>query len=380
MRTVHDRSENMLEQLWRSVRLRTWVNDQPYDTVQRRIEHEALAQRTAADAGARASPPCGASSPRRTARSACSRTASTARPRGGGGASCVALGHVRAATPAADADVVPATTHPLDRALVADVWRQVEALHRDRIAHRNLDLNDVWVTPSGRAVLRGLRRRRHRRQRPRPGPRPGPAAGVHRAGDGRHGRGRGGGRRDRARGGHDRRALPAAPRAPVAHPAGVARQQGGARQPCARAIARPPGSSLPRSPASTGSGPAPRCRWRRSPSPSTSCCPSSATSARRPRRPARPTGGGWAPMILGAAATIVFAALSFVASVPEPIPFLPALRMQMASSFVSRIAPANTGTLAVGRALPAAVGPRPRARPRRPSGCRRWRASWSTCA
>ena len=52
VRTVHDRSENMLEQLWRSVRLRTWVNDQPYDTVQRRIEHEALAQRTAADAGA----------------------------------------------------------------------------------------------------------------------------------------------------------------------------------------------------------------------------------------------------------------------------------------------------------------------------------------
>ena len=53
VRTVHDRSENLLEQLWRSVRLRTWVNDQPYDTVQRRIEHEALAQRTAADGGAR---------------------------------------------------------------------------------------------------------------------------------------------------------------------------------------------------------------------------------------------------------------------------------------------------------------------------------------
>ena len=56
VRTVHDRSENMLEQLWRSVRLRTWVNDRPYDTVQRRIEHEALAQRTAGDAGARVAP------------------------------------------------------------------------------------------------------------------------------------------------------------------------------------------------------------------------------------------------------------------------------------------------------------------------------------
>jgi undecaprenyl-diphosphatase len=54
------------------------------------------------------------------------------------------------------------------------------------------------------------------------------------------------------------------------------------------------------------------------------------------------------PMVVGAAATIGFAALAFVASVPEPIPYLPALRMQLASSFVSRIAPANTGTLAVG--------------------------------
>ena len=55
-----------------------------------------------------------------------------------------------------------------------------------------------------------------------------------------------------------------------------------------------------------------------------------------------------APMIAGAAATILFASLSFVAAVPEPISYLPALRMQIASSFLSRIAPANTGTLAVG--------------------------------
>ena len=56
VRTAHDRSENLLEELWRSARLRTWVNDRPYDTVQRRIEHEALAQRAAADAGARVAP------------------------------------------------------------------------------------------------------------------------------------------------------------------------------------------------------------------------------------------------------------------------------------------------------------------------------------
>ncbi len=53
VRTVHDRSETRLEQLWRSIRVRGWVNDSPYDTVQRRIEHEALAQGAAGDAGAR---------------------------------------------------------------------------------------------------------------------------------------------------------------------------------------------------------------------------------------------------------------------------------------------------------------------------------------
>jgi uncharacterized membrane protein YbhN (UPF0104 family) len=54
------------------------------------------------------------------------------------------------------------------------------------------------------------------------------------------------------------------------------------------------------------------------------------------------------PMIVGAAATIAFAALAFVASVREPIAYLAALRMQLASSFASRIAPANTGSLAIG--------------------------------
>src|SRR5262245_132400 len=40
LRTAHDRNEVLLEQLWRSARLRRWVTDRPYDTVQRRIEHE----------------------------------------------------------------------------------------------------------------------------------------------------------------------------------------------------------------------------------------------------------------------------------------------------------------------------------------------------
>jgi uncharacterized membrane protein YbhN (UPF0104 family) len=54
------------------------------------------------------------------------------------------------------------------------------------------------------------------------------------------------------------------------------------------------------------------------------------------------------PIFAGAAATFFCAALSLLGSVSEPIPYLPTVRMQSAASFVGRIAPANTGTLAVG--------------------------------
>jgi undecaprenyl-diphosphatase len=54
------------------------------------------------------------------------------------------------------------------------------------------------------------------------------------------------------------------------------------------------------------------------------------------------------PIFAGSAATFFFAALSLLGSVPQPIPYLATVRMQVASAFVGRIAPANTGTLAVG--------------------------------
>jgi uncharacterized membrane protein YbhN (UPF0104 family) len=55
-----------------------------------------------------------------------------------------------------------------------------------------------------------------------------------------------------------------------------------------------------------------------------------------------------APILAGSAMTYVFAAIAFVASAPGPVPFFAALRLQVASSFVSQIAPANTGRLAAG--------------------------------
>src|SRR5918994_1951773 len=53
VRTTHDRSADLLEQLWRAGRPRTSQVDEPFDTVQRRIEHEALAQTSAGVAGMR---------------------------------------------------------------------------------------------------------------------------------------------------------------------------------------------------------------------------------------------------------------------------------------------------------------------------------------
>jgi undecaprenyl-diphosphatase len=58
---------------------------------------------------------------------------------------------------------------------------------------------------------------------------------------------------------------------------------------------------------------------------------------------------GWLPAVVFAAVlTFVFAAVSFMGSVPSPIRFWPTLRAQVASAFVGRITPGSTGGLAVG--------------------------------
>ncbi|HKY67875.1 MAG TPA: lysylphosphatidylglycerol synthase transmembrane domain-containing protein [Acidimicrobiales bacterium] len=345
VRTVHDRSENRLEQLWRSVRLRTWVNDPPYDTVQRRIEHEALAQRASADAGARVAPVRGiVASPHGSV--------GLLEDRVDGGPVAVVAAHPAGRSPsgadAPEADgTVEALPTELDRAFVADVWRQVEALHRARIAHRNLDLHEIWVTPDGHAELRGF-----------------DGAAIA-ATD-----------RDLAL---DRAQLLVStalvmgaeaavevaastigttmltsavpylqPLALPSHTRRAWRNDRDVLDALRAAIAH-----------STGVEPSPLARLDRI-RPRTAMSLTAFVVAFYVLLPqlgdfsdtvdAASEANWWwlAPMLLGSAATIVFAALSFVASVPEPIPFLPALRMQLASSFLSRIAPANTGTLAVG--------------------------------
>jgi glycosyltransferase 2 family protein len=322
VRTAHDRSENLLEQLWRSARLRRWVTDRPYDTVQRRIEHEALAQRAAADTGARVAAVRGI----------------VASPQG-------AIGLLEERIPGEPASAVPPGR--LTPALLADVWRQVEALHRDRIAHRNLGLAQIAVTPDGRAVLRGF-----------------DAAAIA-ASD-----------RDLAL---DRAqllvstALVVGPRTAVDVAVGaVGRQSVVTAVPYLQPLALPPPTRAAwRSnkevldalreavQQATGVEPAPLARLDRI-RPRTVVSIAALAGAFYFLLPqlasfdetvdAASQANWWylVPMLLGTAAVISFAALTFVASVPDPIAYLPALRMQIASSFVSRIAPANTGTVAVG--------------------------------
>jgi glycosyltransferase 2 family protein len=320
VRTAHDRSENLLEELWRSVRLRTWVTNQPYDTVQRRIEHEALAQRAASDAGARVPAVRGIVSSSHGSVGLLEDTIE-----GTSGATLVAL----------------------DRDLALDMWRQVKHLHAGRIAHRNLDLSAVWVTPDGRAVLRHF-----------------DGAAIA-ASD-----------RDLAL---DRAQLLVSTALVMGAPAAVdvAVEALGASAvvtavPYLQPLALPARTrrawrdnrdvldGLRAAIAhATGIEPAPLARLDRI-RPRTAMSVLAFALAFYVLLPQfgdfgetvdAASGANWwylAPMLAGAAATILFAALAFVASVPEPIPYLPALRMQVASSFLSRIAPANTGSLAIG--------------------------------
>jgi uncharacterized membrane protein YbhN (UPF0104 family) len=242
------------------------------------------------------------------------------------------------------ADLDPAQ---LDRALLLDVWRQVQALHRDRIGHRNLGLSQVEVTPDHRAVLRGF-----------------DGAGIA-ASD-----------RDLAL---DRAQLlvstalvvGAATAVDVAL-AALGQHAVVTAMPYLQPLALPaPTRKAWRSNKevldalrgavrhATGVEPAPLARLDRI-RPRTVVSIAALAGAFYFLLPqlanfdetvdAASQANWWwlGPMVVGAGATIAFAALAFVNSVPDPIAYLPVLRMQLASSFVSRIAPANTGTLAVG--------------------------------
>jgi uncharacterized membrane protein YbhN (UPF0104 family)/tRNA A-37 threonylcarbamoyl transferase component Bud32/multisubunit Na+/H+ antiporter MnhC subunit len=322
VRTRTDRSSERLEQAWRTVRLRTSQVDEPYATVQRRIEHEALAQMTAAAAGVRVP----------AVRNV------VASPAGSVGLLEERLDGT------AVADLLPERLNP---PLLRRIWQQVAALHRRRIAHRALGLGVVRVTAAGDVAMSEFDTARlaasdrdlalDRAQvlvdtALRVGADEAVAVAVATLGP--------------------KAVVAAVPYLqPLALPAVTRRSLRGKREvlDALREAVR----------SVTGVEPAPLARLERvRPRTAVSILalaagfyfllPQLADVGETAEAATRANWWWLVPIFVGAAATFFAAALSLVGSVPQPIPYLATVRMQVASAFVGRIAPANTGTLAVG--------------------------------
>jgi undecaprenyl-diphosphatase len=322
VRTARDRSADLLDRLWRYIRLRSRETDRPFSSVQRRVEHEALAQSLAEAAGVR-----------------------VAAVREVVASSAGAVGLLAEAV-----DGRPATDLAADELAgppLVDAWRQVSRLHGAGIAHRALGLHRFRFTAAGEAVLGGFDDARvaaPERDLARDTAQllvaaaavVGPAVSVDDAAA--------------ALGpGELAAALPYLQ--PLALPGSTRRAIRGDRDVLANLRARI--QDL------TGAGPAALARLERI-KPRTAVTIVAAavafyvllpqlTNVQRSANAAAEA--DWWLLLaaaLASAATYPAAALALLGSVPQPVPYVPALRMQVASSFAGRIAPASTGSLAVG--------------------------------
>jgi glycosyltransferase 2 family protein len=322
LRTRTDRSSERLAQAWRTVRLRTSQVDEPYATVQRRIEHEALAQMTAAAAGVRVP----------AVRNI------VASPAGSVGVLEERLDGTVVA------DLPP---ERLDPPLLRRIWQQVAALHRRRIAHRALGLGVVSVSGTDDVAMSEFDTARlaasdrdlalDRAQvlvdtALRVGAAEAVAVAVATLGP--------------------KAVVAAVPYLqPLALPAATRRSLRGQRE-VLDALQEAVRSA-------TGVEPAPLARLERvRPRTAVSILalaggfyfllPQLADVGETAEAATKANWWWLVPIFAGSAATFFAAALSLLGSVPQPIPYLATVRMQVASAFVGRIAPANTGTLAVG--------------------------------
>jgi undecaprenyl-diphosphatase len=347
LRSPHDRSADLLDRLWRYVRLRNIDNDAPFSTLSRRVEHEALALTMAAKAGARVH---------------------DVRAMVASSTGCIGLllDHVPGAVPATDESVT------LDREQLVDTWRQVALLHRRRIAHRSLTMAHVSVI------------------RPPASAPPAPPASTdpdQQASSPAEGATR------TLIDGFDRSRLAATDRDLAldtaqllvdsalrvgAEPALEAATTVLGTNAVVRAVPflQPP--ALPgttRRSLRANKAVLDEIRTAVQRVTDVELAPPDRLDRVRPRTvvsvvalalafyallpqlaragetaEAAAAANWWwlAPIVAGSAATYFFAALAFVASAPGPLPYLAAVRLQVASSFVSQIAPANTGGLAAG--------------------------------
>ena len=141
LRTPDDRSWDLLTRLFRSIRLRSSEVGRPFSTLKRRVEHEALALRTVRDGGTR-----------------CPRVLGLGVTPGG--AVFVAQEHV-AGTPLSD---LPPES--FDDGLLRSVFRLVRSVHGTGTAHHNLTLDnlirdddgEVWLVDYDQSELAADRR------------------------------------------------------------------------------------------------------------------------------------------------------------------------------------------------------------------------------
>jgi uncharacterized membrane protein YbhN (UPF0104 family) len=403
LRTPHDRSADLLDRLWRYVRLRSIDSDAPFSTLARRVEHEALSLTLAAKAGARVHDV----------------RAIVASPSG-----CIGLlvDHIPDVVDATDESVT------LDREHMVDTWRQVALLHRRRIAHRSLSLAHARAIVPGTVRSAGPPSSSTGPAAAEPtstGPAPtgpmvagpastgpmvaGPAATEHRS-TGPAAAGAGSApapessstqpaaleRSGPARtilDGFDRARLTATDRDLAVDTAQLLVDSAlrmGAEPAVEAAIAALGTNAVVRAvpflqpPALPGTtrrslrankavldeirtavqrvtdddlAPLDRLDRVRPRTAVTIVAMALAFYALLPQlaraeetaQAAAEANWWWmGPIIAGSAATYFFAALAFVASAPGPLPYLAAVRLQVASAFVSQIAPANTGGLAAG--------------------------------
>jgi undecaprenyl-diphosphatase len=321
LRTPHQRSADALSRLWQSIRLRSRDVDEPFNSLAHQVEHEALALTMASRAGARVPDV----------------VTMVATPDG-----CIGIAEV-------DIDGIPADQDPglLDRATLADMWDQIRLLHRGRIAHRDLGVRRYRLDGAHRSWLTGFRRARlvaDEREQCLDIAQLLTDSAVHveedlavqsavdALGDERAAR---------AIPFLQPLALPSATRRALkGHPGLLDRLRDLVQQ-------------------RTGAPEVPLERIERV-RPRTVVTVVAVTMAFYLVLPQladiRSTADafvradwGWAPWILvGSALTYVFAAVAFIGAVPSPVAYLPALRAQVASSFVALVAPASSGSLALG--------------------------------
>jgi len=340
LRTQHDRSADVLTHMWQTVRLRADEVQQPFNTIAHRVEHEALALTLAARAGARVPEV----------------QALVGTADGGIGIAETDLGDstLGDGTPGGTPRERTPGDHspdgadgPPDRAMLADVWEQVGRLHGAAIAHGRLSLRRVLVDDDGRPWLTGFERatlvadERERAQ-------------------------------DVAQLLTDTALAVGAPTATEAAIDALGPDAVAAALPLLQPLALP---SSTRGRLRGHGGLLGELREEVQDRTGVQGAPLERIERLRPRTlvtilaltlafylvlpqlaDLRSTANAfaranwwWVPAIIaGSVLTYVFAAVSFIGAVPSRVRYWPALRARVASSFVGIIAPANSGTIALG--------------------------------